>query len=116
MGNHRDRVRTSICCQSCGRVLAKLDDDGTIHIKPAKGPQVIAEASARLMFICEKVSYFTTENPNDERLKRSMTTPKKLDDGRLSFGIMCGKQTILERGVHYQHVAKPEAEDARVSA
>ena len=94
--------------------MAKIDEDGTIHIKPAKGPQVIVEPDSRLLFLCEKVSYFTTDNQNDERLRRSMTTPKILEDGRISFGIMCGKQTILERGVHYQDVAKPEAE--RVSA
>lgn len=120
MSNHRDRVRTALCCRSCGRVLAKLDDDGTIHIKPAKGPQVIADANARLMFICEKVSYFTTDDPNDKRLSRSMTTPKKLDDGRISFGVICGRTTTLEPGVDFKRVAHEEVPQAqepeRVSA
>lgn len=46
-----------IFCSHCGRVLAKLDQDGTLHIRHASsGIEFIATVS-RILFICPKIYY-----------------------------------------------------------
>lgn len=48
-----DKVRRMIDCSKCGSHLAKIDSDGTVHIKPPKGPEVIITGDFRVMIQCE---------------------------------------------------------------
>ena len=44
-------------CDKCGRLLAKQDQDGTIHIKTGgRGTEVIAQGG-KYHLICPKVTY-----------------------------------------------------------
>lgn len=98
MGNHKDLVREPLRCAKCGRVLAKLDADGTVHIKPAKGPQVIIAPNARVMFICEQISYFTIDGDTDPRLSDPSTKIISKTGERTTFSLFCGNRTPIEQG------------------
>lgn len=44
-------MRKDVRCEKCGKLIAKVDDDGTVHVKAGKRmPQVIAEG--RVTLIC----------------------------------------------------------------
>lgn len=82
--NRLDRLRKVIKCLKCQRILAKIDEDGTIHAKPSKGPQIIITGdNVRAMFICERISYFVKRDGLGQDLKES---------------IPCGNKTLLENG------------------
>lgn len=95
-----DRVRKSVTCPTCGKLLCKIDQDGTIHVKPYKGAEMIIEAGARVMFKCEPVSFLSTDNPNDPRIKASPTPPSQTRNGKTIFGIRCGSKTLIAEGCH----------------
>ena len=84
---HQDKVRETIRCQKCGRVLAKRDTDGSLHIKPAKGPQVLLSDVHRIMFVCEKISYFA----------------QNIEGQKHSRGIQCSNKTLIENGEVVDH-------------
>lgn len=49
-----DHVRKMVDCGKCGSHLAKVDTDGTVHIKPPRGPEVLIVGSDfRVMIQCE---------------------------------------------------------------
>lgn len=46
-------------CARCGRLLAKIDSDGLLHVKLGKdGPQMLVDVTAsKVMTICPSVVY-----------------------------------------------------------
>lgn len=96
--NHKDRARNTIRCKKCERVLAKVDVDNVVHIKPTRGPEVILSETSRLMFVCEKISYFQVKSEDDPRIASSKFEPKKLPNGKTEIWLPCGNRTIVENG------------------
>jgi len=52
----------SVRCQHCGRVLGKLDEDGSFHVRIGKdGPQIFVNlkdlAESHLMLVCPSFVY-----------------------------------------------------------
>lgn len=55
-------VMKSIKCHQCGRMLGKLDDDGTFHVRIGKdGPQIFVKVNdvmdSNLMLVCPAYVY-----------------------------------------------------------
>jgi len=46
-----------LCCKNCGRILGKINDDGTIHIRHASSGFEFIGSFSRVMFICPKSFY-----------------------------------------------------------
>ena len=82
MSMYKDRVRQTVRCTKCQRVLCKIDTDGTIHVKPPRGPQQIIKAQSKIMFICDKIAFFSN---------------REIVNG--SKGVECGNKTTIEDGV-----------------
>lgn len=57
---------TPIKCENCGRVLGKMDEDGTLHVRLEKeGPQIFVSLknlneNSNLMLICPSKVYTQT--------------------------------------------------------
>ena len=95
---HIDRVRQTVRCENCGRILAKIDSDGTVHIKPQKGPEIIASKDSKLMFCCEHITYFTTRSKDDPRTKHPTAKIINSEKDVLSYTLVCDKRTMLYDG------------------
>lgn len=54
-------------CPVCNRLLAKMDEDGTLHIKTGRnGTEIIAHAtSGKILLICPSV-YFRNREPGKQ--------------------------------------------------
>lgn len=81
-GFNKDR-RDSIRCPKCSKLLCKVDSDGTVHIKPTRGPQIIIGMGSKIMFMCDRIVHVSEEQANGEKLLKK---------------IMCGNKTLVESG------------------
>jgi peptidyl-tRNA hydrolase len=46
-----------LTCKNCGRILGKINDDGTIHVRHASSGFEFIGSFSRVMFVCPK-NYF----------------------------------------------------------
>lgn len=95
MSKHIDNIRNSVRCEKCRRILAKIDDDGTIHIKPQKGADIIAGKDSKIMFVCESIVYMTTANRADERLRSGSVKIISEKNSLISYSMVCGNKTFI---------------------